>query len=67
MNMLKTPDDTENNQCHLSGSEREGNAEETHLSPDVQVDGVVFWKTPETRQSAARLHWTPQILIISNY
>ena len=32
-------------------SEREGNAEETYLAPDVQVDGVLFLKTPETRHS----------------
>ena len=43
MNILqKNTNNREDNQCHLSGSEREGNAEETHLSPDVQVDGVVF-------------------------
>ena len=45
---LKPPKNATNNkevnQCHLSGSEREGNAEETHLSPDVQVDCVVFPK-----------------------
>ena len=42
----------EDNQGHLRGSESEGNAEESHLTPDVQVDGVVFIKTPETRHSA---------------
>ena len=34
----------EDNQSHLSSSEREGNLEESHLIPDVQVDGVVFKK-----------------------
>ena len=36
-------------------SEREGNAEETHLAPDVQVNSVVFPKTPETRHSRLQL------------
>ena len=49
-----TLNDREDNQCHLSGSEREGNAEETHLSPDVQVDGVAFPKMPETRYSGVQ-------------
>ena len=42
----------EDNQSHLSGSEREGNAEESLLTPDEQVAGVVSAKTPEIRPSA---------------
>ena len=37
----------EDNKSHLSGSEREGNAEESLLTPDEQVAGVVSAKTPE--------------------
>ena len=42
----------EDNQSHFSDSEREGNPEESLLTSDVQVDGVVSAKTPETRPSA---------------
>ena len=42
----------EDNQSHLSGSERAGNAEESLLTPDEQVAGVVSAKTPEVRPSA---------------
>ena len=42
--LQNSTDNTEASQCHLCGSEREGNAEETHVSPDVQVNGVVFPK-----------------------
>ena len=46
------PDETdEDNQSHFSDSEREGNAEESLLTPDEQVTSVVS-QTPETRPSA---------------
>ena len=48
--LQNSTDNIEASQCHLGGSEREGNAEETHMSPDVQVDGVVF---PEKYQKLA--------------
>ena len=41
----------EDNQSHLSDSEREGKAEESLLTPDVQVTGVVS-QTLENRPSA---------------
>ena len=53
------PDDSEgeqHNQSHLSGSEGEGKAEESLLTPDVQVDGVVSAKAPETCPSAEEVH-----------
>ena len=42
----------EDDQSHHSDSEREGNAEESLLTPDEQVAGVVSAKAPETRPSA---------------
>ena len=42
----------EDNQSHHSDSEREGNAEESLLTPDEQVTSVVSAKVPETRPSA---------------
>ena len=41
----------EDNQSHLSDSEREGNLEEPLLAPDVQVNSVVL-TAPETHPSA---------------
>ncbi|MCG8623128.1 MAG: hypothetical protein MJE68_14180, partial [Proteobacteria bacterium] len=50
--LLDNSDGEEDNQSHLSDSEREGNAEESLLTPDAQVNGVVSGKAPETRPSA---------------
>ena len=40
----------EANKSHLSDSEREGNPEESLLTPDTQVDSAVSSKTLETVQ-----------------